>query len=62
MDKYILIKQKKSTIKQSNKTKSFLANLGFKKIHQKVFVRNNRITRKIIFKVQHLISVENSYL
>jgi len=62
MDKYILIKQKRSTIKQPNKIKFLLSSLGLKKTHQRIFVKNNKVTRKMIFKIQHLISIDNNYI
>lgn len=57
MDKYILIKQIRSSIKQSRKNKLFIKSLGIKKINHKIFVKNSKSTRSLMIKLQHLIFI-----
>jgi len=62
MDKYILIKQKKSNIKQSKVFKMLLNDLGLIKINKQIFVKNTHLIRKKIFRIQHLLFIENKYI
>lgn len=62
MNKYILVKQKKSCINQPRKTRLLLLSLGFKKHNRQLFVKNNATTQKIIFKIQHLLFIKKNYI
>jgi len=62
MDKYILIVQKKSSIKQTKIHKLLLRHLGLKKINEKKIVKNTLLIRNKIFKIQHLVSIKNTYI
>ena len=57
MLKYIYVKQTKSCIRKSKQNKLLIKSLGLKKINHKILLRNNKIVKNIIFKVQHMISV-----
>lgn len=62
MDNYILVRQKRSKIKKSRVFQKLLKDLGLNSINKKIFIRNDYLTRKKIFKVQHLISILNKFI
>lgn len=62
MDKYILIMQKKSIIKQIKKNKILFLNLGLNKIRKKKFIKNNFNVKNMLLRIQHLISINKKYI
>ena len=61
MSKYICIKQIKSTIGVAKNQKLLLKSLGLRKINHKIYVKNNNSNKSLLFKVQHLVSIENEH-
>lgn len=57
MNNYICIKQIKSSIRQSKKNKLLLKSLGLKNLNHQVLRKNNKCTKSVILKIQHLISI-----
>lgn len=55
--KYICIKQIRSLIGRSKKNKILMKGLGLSGIGKKVILQDNANVRGIIFKIQHLISI-----
>jgi large subunit ribosomal protein L30 len=62
MNEFISIKQTKSTIGIPKSQRLLLKSLGLRKINRKIYVKNNTIVKKLLFKVQHLVSIENKYI
>jgi len=55
--KYICVEQIRSLIGRSKKNKILMKGLGLSGIGKKVILQDNPNVRGIIFKVQHLISI-----
>ena len=55
--KYICVEQTRSLIGRSKKNKILMKGLGLSGIGKKVILQDNPNVRGIIFKVQHLISI-----
>lgn len=57
MIKYIYIKQVKSCIRASKTNKLLMKSIGIKRMNKSVLVKNNKYTRGIILKIQHLVVI-----
>jgi large subunit ribosomal protein L30 len=57
-EKQLKITLTKSTISSLKKHKATVEALGLKKVNQSVVKPDNEATRGMIFRVQHLVSVE----
>ncbi len=55
--KYICVRQTRSLIGRSKKNKILMKGLGLSGIGKKVILQDNPNVRGIIFKIQHLISI-----
>jgi len=62
MNKYIVVKQIRSIIGLPKRQRLLLKSVGLKKINQKIYVKNNAMTKSILFRIQHLVSIENKYI
>jgi ribosomal protein L30/L7E len=60
MKKYILVQLKKSNIGHLREHKILLKNLGFNKVNSEILILNTKMTKKILFKIQHLLLINKS--
>jgi len=58
MKTYILVTQTRSTIGIPRQQRLLLKSWGLKKINHKIYVKNNTMVKSLLFKVQHLVSIE----
>ena len=60
MAKKVKVTLTKSTIGATPKQKKIVEAMGLKKMHQTVVLKDNEMTRGAIFKVSHLVTVEEA--